>query len=113
VRYSQTGEKQEHFLPFKSNRGFKQPASFPIAAAALALVFDSATRAQTVSPLRDDNQIWTEYQLAIPFNDKTDFEAIGFLRFGRNVSRPVNHVPAISTRWGASSSFDCDKATPL
>jgi len=56
--------------------------------AALALVFDSATYAQTVSPPRDDNQIWTEYQLAVPFDHKTDLVAIGVLRFGRDVSRP-------------------------
>jgi Protein of unknown function (DUF2490) len=102
VRYSQTGQKQEHFLAFISKRSFKQPASSLIAMAALALVFASATRAQTVSPVRDDNQFWTEYQLAVPLDDKTDLVAIGVLRFGRNVSRPVNERigAGISSRVG-------------
>lgn len=50
----------------------------------------SGTPAQTPAPPQADNQIWTEYQLAIPLNHKTDIVALGVLRFGRNVSRPVN-----------------------
>ena len=89
-------------MPFRSKRWFKQPASFLIAMAALALALDSATHAQTVSPLRDDNQVWTEYQLAVPFDHKTDQVAIGDLRFGRNASRPVNERigAGISRRMG-------------
>jgi hypothetical protein len=50
----------------------------------------SGTPAQTTTPPETDNQIWTEYQLAIPLNHETDIVVLGVLRFGRNVSRPAN-----------------------
>lgn len=61
-----------------------------IVLAVLMLSFAAAIHGQTTASDRDDNQIWTEYQLALPFDAKTDFVAIGVLRLGRNVSRPVN-----------------------
>lgn len=77
-------------MPFTSQRPFRQPASCLIAIGALVLVFYPPARAQTMALPRDDNQIWTEYQLAVPLDDKTDFVAIGVVRFGRDVSHPVN-----------------------
>ena len=44
----------------------------------------------TRSGPREDHQVWTEYQLALPFNGKTDFVVYAVLRFGRDVSRPDN-----------------------
>lgn len=77
-------------MPIRWKRRFKRPITHLITLAALVLVFALAARAQTVSLPRDDNQVWTEYQLAVPIDGKTDFVALGVLRFGRNVSRPVN-----------------------
>ena len=58
--------------------------------------------AQSASPPRGDNQVWTDTQLAIPLNKTTDFVLIGIVRFGRNVSRPVNERigAGISTKLG-------------
>ena len=58
--------------------------------------------AQSGSPPRGDNQVWTDTQLAIPLNKTTDFVLIGIVRFGRNVSRPVNERigAGISTKLG-------------
>ena len=57
----------------------------------------------TRAPPRGDDQVWTEVQVAIPVNDKTDVVLLGLLRFGRNVSRPVNE------RIGAGVSFKLGK----
>jgi uncharacterized protein DUF2490 len=80
--------KRGHFLPILQRS--KLPATRLITLAALVLVFNAAARSQTISLPRDDKEVWTEYQLAVPIDDKTDFVALGVLRFGRNVSRPVN-----------------------
>ena len=45
--------------------------------------------AQSTKP-RDDVQIWTETQVAIPVDKKVDLVLLGIVRFGRDVSRPVN-----------------------
>jgi len=37
-----------------------------------------------------DNQQWNELQLAIPLTKTIDFNVLGTLRFGRNVTRPVD-----------------------
>lgn len=36
-----------------------------------------------------DNQQWNEVQFAIPLTGTTDFNVLGTLRFGRNITRPV------------------------
>ena len=59
--------------------------------------------AQSTKPPRDDNQIWTETQVAIPFDKTTSLVLLGILRFGRDVSRPVNE------RIGAGVSFKAGK----
>jgi len=62
-----------------------------------------AIRAQSVSPPREDTQIWTETQLAIPIDKQVSLVLLGTLRFGRNVSRPVNE------RIGAGVSLKAGK----
>ena len=37
-----------------------------------------------------DNQQWNEIQLAIPLTNTIDFNVLGTLRFGRNITRPVD-----------------------
>jgi hypothetical protein len=37
-----------------------------------------------------DNQQWNEVQLAIPLTKTIDFNVLGTLRFGRNITRPVD-----------------------
>ena len=53
------------------------------------LCFAASTRAQSPSG-RHDTQVWNDTQLAIPINKKVDGLVLGTLRFGREVSRPVD-----------------------
>jgi hypothetical protein len=46
-----------------------------------------------------DNQQWTDVQLAIPLTDTIDFNVLGTLRFGRNITR------AVDERLGLGASF--------
>ena len=59
--------------------------------------------AQTAKPPRDDLQVWTETQVAIPLDSNVNLVLLGTVRFGRNVSRPVNE------RIGAGVSFKAGK----
>jgi hypothetical protein len=56
-----------------------------------AIVFSGCLTisAQATKP-RDDVQTWTETQVAIPLDKQVDLVLLGIVRFGRNVSRPVN-----------------------
>ena len=60
--------------------------------AALLIGFGAAhrARAQSAKPVRDDTQVWTEVQLAVPLNKQVDYVMSGTLRMGRNVRRPVD-----------------------
>jgi hypothetical protein len=72
----------------------------------LGLVCGAAVNGQTIRP-RNDNQIWTETQLAIPLDKKINLVLLGIVRFGRDVSRPVNE------RIGAGVSFKVGKYLTL
>ena len=48
---------------------------------------------------RTDNQFWSDYQLAVPVTKQIDFNILGTLRLGRDVSRPVDE------RVGAGFTF--------
>ena len=62
---------------------------------------------QTLNPPRGDAQAWTDMQLAVPLAKKVDLVLIGVIRFGRNVSRPVNE------RIGGGVSFKLGKYVTL
>jgi len=61
------------------------------------LVCSTAAFAQIVD--RADNQFWSDYQLAVPVTKQIDFNILGTLRLGRDVSRPVDE------RVGAGFTF--------
>jgi hypothetical protein len=63
--------------------------------------------AQSTKPPRNDTEIWTETQVAIPLDKEMSLVLLGILRFGRNVSRPVNE------RIGAGVSFKAGKYLTL
>ena len=69
-------------------------------------LFGGAVRGQSQSQ-RHDRQIWNDTQLAIALNKKVDFNLLGVLRIGRNVSRPVDE------RIGFSFSFKVSKYLTL
>ena len=64
---------------------------------------NSIAQAQSSATPRGDNQLWDELQLAVPIKQQVDFVLLGFARFGRNVSRPVNE------RVGAGILVRCGK----
>jgi len=52
------------------------------------LVTASCAAAQSID--RTDNQQWTDVQMAVPVTKLFDFNLLGTLRLGRNISRPVD-----------------------
>jgi len=52
------------------------------------LVLSGLASAQLVD--RTDNQIWSDVQVAIPMTKDIDFNVLGTLRVGRDISRPVD-----------------------
>lgn len=46
-----------------------------------------------------DNQQWTDVQLAVPINKKFDFNILGTLRLGRDISRPVDERVGAGFTW--------------
>ena len=53
-------------------------------------MFVLATCAPAQSVDRTDNQQWTDVQIAVPINKLFDFNILGTLRLGRDISRPVD-----------------------
>ena len=64
-------------------------------------------QAQSAKPVRDDRQVWSEVQLAVPLNKQVDYVMSGTLRLGRNVRRPVDE------RIGVGFSFKAGKYLTL
>lgn len=54
----------------------------------LLFVLSSLAAAQTVD--QTDNQFWSDVQVAVPMAKEIDFNILGTLRVGRDVSRPVD-----------------------
>jgi Protein of unknown function (DUF2490) len=65
------------------------------------LVLISSAPAQLLD--QTDNQQWTEVQIAVPVTKQFDFNIIGSLRLGRNISHPVDE------RIGAGFTFRAGK----
>ena len=61
----------------------------------------SLASAQTFPP-QTDNQLWTDVQLAVPVTKDFDFNILGTLRLGRDMSRPVDERVGVgfTFRWG-------------
>ncbi|HEY3027423.1 MAG TPA: DUF2490 domain-containing protein [Pyrinomonadaceae bacterium] len=64
-------------------------------------------RAQSAQPVRDDRQIWSDVQFAVPLNKEVDFVLSGTLRIGRNMTRPVDE------RIGMAFAFKAGKYLTL
>ena len=52
--------------------------------------------------IQSDNQQWTDVQFAVPVTKNFDFNLLGTLRLGRDISRPVDERVGVgfSFRWG-------------
>jgi Protein of unknown function (DUF2490) len=67
----------------------------------LLLMLPAGASAQQLS--QSDNQQWNEVQLAVPVTSKFDFNLLGTLRLGRDISHPVDE------RIGAGFTFRAGK----
>ena len=64
----------------------------------LMLLFVSCASAQSLVD-HTDNQQWTDVQLAVPVTKNFDFNILGTLRFGRDISRPVDERVGAGFTW--------------
>ena len=66
-----------------------------------AFVLSTCASAQVID--RTDNQQWTDVQLAVPVTKLFDFNLLGTLRLGRDISRPVDERVGVgfTFRYGA------------
>src|SRR6267378_6845417 len=67
----------------------------------------TGTRTAPPAVPRRDTQQWNDVQLIVPVTSKVDFILLGTLRFGRNLSRPVDE------RIGISFSLNPTKSVTL
>ncbi len=65
----------------------------------LLCALSSLTSAQAI---QSDNQQWTDVQLAVPVTKNFDFNILGTLRLGRDISHPVDERVGVgfTFRWG-------------
>ena len=64
----------------------------------LLLLLASCASAQSLID-RTDNQQWTDVQLAVPVTKNFDFNLLGTLRLGRDISRPVDERVGAGFTW--------------
>jgi hypothetical protein len=57
---------------------------------ALGVLLFLSVNAPAQLPDQTDNQIWSEVQLAVPVTRTIDFNILGGLRLGRNISHPID-----------------------
>jgi uncharacterized protein DUF2490 len=63
----------------------------------LLLLLASCVAAQSVD--HTDNQQWNDVQLAVPVTKQFDFNLLGTLRLGRDLSRPVDERVGVGFTW--------------
>lgn len=68
----------------------------------LLLALSSLASPQSVIPPQSDNQQWTDVNVAAPVTKNFDFNILGTLRLGRDISRPVDERVGVgfTFRWG-------------
>jgi uncharacterized protein DUF2490 len=64
----------------------------------LLLLLASCVSAQSLID-HTDNQQWTDVQLAVPVTKNFDFNMLGTLRLGRDISRPVDERVGVGFTW--------------
>jgi Protein of unknown function (DUF2490) len=72
----------------------------------LILLCAASAAAQSRVP-ENDTQSWNDFQFTIPLNQKVDFLLTGTLRFGDNVTRPVDE------RFGAAFNYKPNRELTL
>jgi hypothetical protein len=64
----------------------------------LLMMLASCASAQSLVD-HTDNQVWTDVQLAVPVTKNFDFNLLGTLRLGRDISRPVDERVGVGFTW--------------
>ncbi len=54
---------------------------------------------------KDDTQEWNDVQITVPLNKKVDFLLLGTLRFGRNITHPIDERIGISFSYNVNKYF--------
>ena len=63
-------------------------------------MFASTAPAQTVND-RTDNQMWADVQLTVPVTKQFDFNILGTLRLGRDISNAIDERVGVGFTWRA------------
>ena len=68
----------------------------------VALLLCALSSLASAQAIQSDNQQWTDVQLAVPVTKNFDFNLLGTLRLGRDISRPVDERvgAGFTFRWG-------------
>ena len=72
----------------------------------VSLIFSIPVSAQSILD-QTDNQQWTDVQLAVPVTTQIDFNLLGTLRIGRDISHTIDE------RVGAGFTFRVNKYVSL
>src|SRR4051812_559163 len=54
---------------------------------------------------KGDTQEWNDVQITVPLNKKVDFQLLGTLRIGRNITRPVDERIGINFSYKLNRYF--------
>jgi len=68
----------------------------------LVCALSSLASAQAIT---NDNQVWTDVQLAVPVTKHFDFNVLGTLRLGRDISRPVDERVGVGFTFRSGKYF--------
>jgi hypothetical protein len=68
----------------------------------LFLLFLALSSLASAQAIQSDNQQWTDVNLAVPVTKHFDFNILGTLRLGRDISRPVDERVGVgfTFKWG-------------
>jgi len=68
----------------------------------VALFLCALSSLASAQAIQSDNQQWTDVQFAVPVTKNFDFNLLGTLRLGRDISRPVDERVGVgfTFRWG-------------
>jgi uncharacterized protein DUF2490 len=68
----------------------------------VGFLLSALTSFASAQAIQSDNQQWTDVQLAVPVTKNFDFNLLGTLRLGRDISRPVDERVGAGFifRWG-------------
>ena len=97
------GENENVELELRRRTGRRLKSYLLLSACFAVLLLYSDVLAQRTPPSQTDTQQWNDVQFSVPITKDIDFNFLGTLRIGRNISRPVDE------RIGAGATFRIGK----